>query len=234
MTSLFGKLRGVVLGNAHSVLDLVIDMNSIAVVKQYIRDLETARTGIATQAAVAKGRVTTITVDITNKSKEVAEAKENIDLLISDDDPTNDTNAVTIQLQVDELELQIETLKGDLETAETLSANMTETLKKIDQKHTEMMGQVRTLEQQEATANASELAASAIETAGKLSNFDSGASVDNLQERIRARKATADARLEQALGDVSGSTENSVALARAKKAIEERKAALNKPAAAAE
>lgn len=233
MTSLFSKARVLVLGNLHTLLDAAIDLNSIAAVKQHIRDLESARDGISYQAAAAKGRVTSVTDDIKNFEKEIAEAQGNIDLLLGDDNPDNDVNAVTIQMMVDSLASRVETLKGELETVSETASKMDEALQKIRQKHAEMVGQVRTLEAQDASAKASEQAADAIKAAGKISNFDSSSSIDNIQQRIRDRKATADAQLDQAFGDFGDSSSDSVALAKAKQTIEARKAALGKSAAAA-
>lgn len=232
MTSLFSKARVLVLGNLHTLLDAAIDLNSIAAVKQHIRDLESARDGISSQAAVSKGRVNSITADIKNLEKEIAEAQDNIDLLLGDDDPDNDANAVTIQMMADGLTTRVEALQSELATATETASKMDEALQKIRQKHAEMVSQVKTLEQMDASAKASEQAASAIEAAGKISNFDSSASIDNIQQRVRDRKATADAKLEQAFGGIDSTTDDSVALAKAKQAIAARKAALGKSAAA--
>lgn len=233
MASLFDKARTLLLGNLHSLLDAVIDLNSIAAVKQHIRDLESARDGISAQAAIATGRCNSIKAEIANMQLEIDEASANIDLLLGDDDPSNDANAVGIQIQADGLNTRMEALKSDLTIAEEMATNMRDALTKIRQRHGEMLSQVKTLEQQEASAAASEQAAGAIEQAGKLSNFDNSASIDNVAQRIRDRKATADARLEQAFGGMSGGTEDSVALAKAKKAIEARKAELSASKAAA-
>lgn len=233
MTSLFSKARVLVLGNLHTLLDATIDLNSIGAVKQSVRDLEQARDTISAQAAIATGRVNTLTSTIASKQKEVAAAQDNIDLLLGDDDASNDAGAVTIQLQVDALNGEILSMQEDLQTAQKTKTDLTDALGKINTKHAQMVSQVKKLESDDSSARASEQAAGALEQVGNLSNFDSSQSIDNMADRIRDRKATADARLEQAFGGITSGTDDSVALAKAKKAIEARKAALGKTAAAA-
>jgi phage shock protein A len=230
MSSLFSKARVFVLGNLHELMDAAIDLNSVASVKQYIRDLESARDGIRIQAATATGRVTTLTANIANLQKEIDENTSNIDLLLGDDDPSNDSNAVTIQLTVDNLKSRLESNQTDLATAQQMANSMNDAVQKIVTKHGQMASQLRTLEQQAASADANEQAANAMEAVASLSNIDSSSTIDNVSERIQARAATAKARLDQAFGSVSSGADDSVALAKAKKAIEDRKAALGKTA----
>ncbi len=234
MQSLFRKTRVLVLGNLHMLLDKAIDINSIPVLEQYVRDLETAQNGVMVQAASAKGNVTTIERNIANLRSQVDENQKNIDLLLGDNDPDNDSHAVTIEMQSQGLQSQIKTLEDSLENAKKLASNMDDAVGKIKGKHTEMMSRLNELRQLNQSANATEQAATALDQAASLSGgIDASSSIDNVEARLRARNDVANARLEEAFGGVSGNTDDAVALAKAKDAIAARKAELNKTAVAA-
>ena len=54
MASIFSKVRALALGNIHDLLDKAIDLNSPAVVRQYVRDLGEAKEQLADEAAAQK------------------------------------------------------------------------------------------------------------------------------------------------------------------------------------
>ena len=132
MASLLQKIGLVISGNAHELVDAVIDMNNPAIVKQEIRRLEKARDTLRTQTAVATGQVSMTMKDIAGLEKQLGETQENIDLLLSDDDETNDPNALALQVQANGMSQQIEGKKGDLIVAEQTETTLKGVYDKVD------------------------------------------------------------------------------------------------------
>ncbi|MEK7566941.1 MAG: PspA/IM30 family protein, partial [Patescibacteria group bacterium] len=60
MAGIFKKFRDLGLASIHSLLDKAIDLNSVAVVKQHVRDLENALSELENGAAEAAGYVRTL------------------------------------------------------------------------------------------------------------------------------------------------------------------------------
>lgn len=233
MASLYDKVSALFMGNLHALVDKAIDMNSIPVVKQHIRQLENARNDIASQTAIQTGRVNSLRSEIGRIEQELKVANDNIDLLLGDSDPTNDARAVTIQLRVNGLKQKIAGRTEDLKVAEQTATAMNQALKKIKDRHKTMVDQIASLESLERQAAAKESAAKALKQVGGLANTGDGVSIDNVEQRLRDRSAAADAILNQQLDSIAENSDETEELARAKRDIEDRRNALKGSASAA-
>ena len=226
MASLFSKTRIAVLSNLHTLLDKVIDLNSIGAIKQHIRDLEEAKEQIADEAAIAKGRVTSADKETAQLKAKIAATNENIDAILNDGDPSNDHLAEKLDVKLQDME---NTLAGNQEEHDTLKKTaeaLAQAADKLSGKHAEMLSNLKRLEQLERTAKAKEQAAAALNAAGKVTAGAGEVSVDNIEQCLREKSNVADAKFERAMGDLNSQDDGDVAAALAKSRIAARRAKL--------
>ena len=223
MAGIFGKIRTLVLGNVNDILDAAIDLNSTAAIKQHIRDLEEARDSLGGEVAVASGRVASLAQQIATFKAKMETTTGNIQLIMGDGDESNDNLAEPLMASLIGLEKQMADRVTEQKTAADTEAALKQAHGRVAEKHREMLERVRALEQMERSTRAKEKAAGALKSAGRLANMDAGASVDNVEQRMRDNSAVADAKLKQALGDLGDGVDMSVMAAKAKQRIAARR-----------
>lgn len=224
--SLASKVSTLIRGNVHELLDKLIDLNSMAAVKQHVRDLETASEQIDRNAAVAKGRVKQAEGEIAEIQKGIAKDNGKIDLILGDDDDTNDDLALPIQKRVKAAEEEVASKQEDLVTLKKTADALGQASAKLHAKTEEMIKQCKRLADMERTAAAQEQASSALKAANSAAAVGSKASIDNVAQKIRDRSAAAGAVFDQQMGEMASSGDDAVADIEAKQALAARKAAL--------
>lgn len=194
MTSIFSKVRVIVLGNVHTILDKAIDMNKIASVEQYVRDLQDARKDLEGELAEQKYSLTVKQNNLASHKKREAELVANIQRL--GDVPASKTLAVELlglrKTIVDEEQMVV----SDQDTV----TKLTTVVAQVNQKEAEMQRQLGTLRAQESTAKAKTRAADAIERIGAAT--EAGGSVDSMVDSIGRQAARADAQLDRAVAGI--------------------------------
>lgn len=220
MATVGEKVRTIVLGNLHELLDKTIDLNSTGAIKQHIRDLETARDKITDEAAIAKGRLLTLQSEIRDLNVQISTTNENIELFIGDGDPSNDQLAETLEARLIGFEKKLADKKEALAAETTTSTALEEASSRLRAKHAEMVEILRKLESIERTTRAKETAAAALRQASKTGEV----SVDNVTQRLRQREIVANARFERALGDMADKVDADVVAEQARKRIAARRA----------
>lgn len=225
MATIFQKLRTAILGNLHDLLDKTIDLNSIAAVKQHCRDLEEAKDKTQDAAAKARAELGILEGQVKAIELKIGQDNEHIDLLLGDDDPSNDNVAEKIQERVLENEENVTGLREELANAKEISDSLADAVGKINGKHAEMLRNIRKLERLDRAASGKEQAASALKQAGSAVSAAGSASIDDVAARLKGRAAVADERFKDAMGGVSG-IEEAVSTAKAKNLIAERRAKL--------
>lgn len=223
METIFRKLRVILLGNAHALLDKVIDEMSVTAIQQNIRDLEAAIEELEENAAKAEGEMNTAITRMTRIQAQVDELNQNIDLILGDGDDSNDHLALPLQARLTGLETDLETAKSEVETYRQTMQAVDKIVSALKAKHQSRLAKLAFFESQDKTSKAKEEAAEAIEMASKLGD---GPSVDNIAKRIETRSNIADARLRRAMKDMDTSMGEDVILADAKAKLAARKAAL--------
>lgn len=226
MASLFQKIRTVTLGNLHALLDKVIDLNSVAAVRQHIRDLEEAKEEIADSAAVAKARVASLTNEAKALQVKIQNTNDNIDLVLSDSDATNDHLAEPLEVRLIGYEEDLATRQAELEEATTTANALAAATSKLQTKHQEMLVNLRRLESLERAAKAKEKAAAALRQAAKAGTSGAAASVDSVERRLREKAVVADARFDRAMGEAEDGVDTGVTALRARQRLAERRARL--------
>lgn len=225
MTSLFEKARVVVLGKMHSLLDEVA--NTPDAYKQRIRDLESALADLRAAGDEATGTRNGYQRNISKLQADQANKQADIDLLLGDDDSTNDGAALRLQLDMEDVTAQMESL-GALEAeANNNRVMLQEAVDKLEMKHRTMVAGLNRITLAAAASKAKNRASSAAEAALEASNAADGASIDSIEANINHDKDVADARFDRVFDNLQSddtSPEEAAKLARAKAALQARRA----------
>lgn len=226
MAGLFEKARVVALSTAHALLDKAIDLNSIGVVRQYVRDLENSLEDLQDAAAVAAGHVRTVTREGEQLEAQVAELNRNIDFILSDNKPENDHLATPLEARLIGLEERLRATKEETTASETTARALSEAASALKAKHAAMAQQLQRLEAMDRATKAKEQAAGAMRRAGRIASAGADVSVDDVTARVQRRADVADARFARAMGEMAGQVERDVVLAQAEARLAQRKARL--------
>jgi len=230
MAGIFEKARVAALSSAHSLLDKIIDLNSIGAVKQYVRDLENALEDLEDAAATAAGHLRTVQRDTLQLQSQARELDRNIDFILSDNKPENDHLAKPLEARLIALEQRVKGKDVEMADGQKSSQALNQAVTALQAKYQNMVGQMQRLEAMDSAARAKESAVQAMRNAGRISSTAGNVSIDAVADRIQRRSDVADAKFEQAMGDMTDQVEKDVVLAEAEARLEQRKARLALPA----
>lgn len=181
---LFSKIRTVSLAYANTIVDKVIDENSIPVVKQHIRDIETARDQISHESAVASANVKILQQNIDGKAHLIElDKKRASDFLAQNNEPA----ARAVASRIHDEQTEYDSLKEQMDPAQTQAQQMQTTLQQLITRHDSLMSQLRRLESEDHTATALHTANSALKSVAALTSNDVNSSVDNVEQKIHQR-----------------------------------------------
>jgi phage shock protein A len=218
---LFDKVRVGVFARMNKLLD--DNLNTPDDYKQRIRDLEIALADLRSAHDEAVGGVNGLQRQITGLNGANASDQADIDLLIGDDDPSNDGSAINMQLKVEDRTEEITSLATVLEQAQTQKSQLDTAVAQLEAKHAEMVRNLKRLTLTAASTSSLNRASGAIEAAGTASN--AAGSVDDIQSRLNSDADTAKARFDRVVVGLNAGTNDAdaVRLARAKAALDARR-----------
>lgn len=204
MASLFEKARTFVLSNLHSLLDAAIDLNSVEAIKQHVRDLEDAQRNLMQALAGAKGNVSALRGQLASVEARIKDLTGKIELLLGDDDASNDHYADPFGEQIGDCEEELGSLREELVAAEQEVGALEQASGQLAGKVGEMHTQLRKLASMERTAAAKERAANAVSSASAALSSGVDGSVDSVTKRLQQRAGTAEASFAQAMDGLDG------------------------------
>jgi phage shock protein A len=231
MAGLFQKARIAALSAAHTLMDKVVDLNSIGAVKQYVRDLENALEDLEDASAAAAGHVRTVQRDADQIQYQIKELNQNIDFILSDNKPDNDVLATPLEARLIGLEQRMSTKAEEISTGQKTSQALLEAVSTLRTRYQNMVEQVIRLEAMDKATKAKESAVEAIRQAGQIASAGADVSIDAVADRIQRRADVADARFERAMGEMNDQVTKDVVVAQAQARLEARKARLALPGA---
>ena len=158
------------------------------------------------------------------------ELNQNIDFILSDSNPANDYLAKPLEARLIGLEQRNNAKNEEITSTQQSSQALNEAVSTLQTKYQNMVEQLQRLEAMDTAAKAKESAAQAIRNAGRMASAGGTVSVDDISDRIQRRSDVADAKFQQAMGDMSGQIEKDVVMAQAEARLEQRKARLSLPA----
>lgn len=215
MASILDKLRNFTLSNLHSLLDAAIDLNSVEAIKQHVRDLETAHRDMLAALAGAKGNVSALTAQSLALQNRIIDLTRKIEILLGDDDESNDHFADPFGEQIGDSEEELGVLDGEIEGARAQVAALENAEGQIASKVQQMHGELRRLSSMERAAAAKEKAAGALGAASAALSSGVDGSVDSVKARLQQRSGTADAAFQQATDGLDGAGGAEAAVRRA-------------------
>lgn len=231
--TLFSKARLLTLSVAHSLLDKGIDLNSVEAVKQNIRDFETSIQELESARATHRGLLRGLTRDKLELQARKLRLNEEIDILVDDNDPSNDHHAATLEAELMGVEPlladKVEEDKDMLATIETMG----KTISSMTAVLTTRKSQLSRLESMKHSAGAKESAASAMRQAKDSMSTGVDASVDSVAARIQKRYDIADEQLKAASDGFTTAAQSDSGMATVAARLAKRQAALKAQKASA-
>ena len=205
--SIFDKARVITLGSVNDLLDTVIDRNSASVVRQRVRDLETAIANLSNNNVINIGNLRTLT-----RQKEELDAKIANDLItISHLQKSNDPNAPAIARTKAGLVLseknESTTLSLQIASQTKTNSDFALTLAKLEAEHDQMVARVHELETIERDTKTKQQAAHAISAAGTALSATNSTSIDATRAKMLAKNDVANAQFDAAMETVPTSAE---------------------------
>lgn len=202
MASIWDKVRTLGLSTIHGLLDRAIDTNSPEALKQHLRDLEDALRDLRNALAGSIGNVTAAKQRIAGIEAKKTATESNIELLLSDDDTSNDKFAEPLGVKLVQYEKDLEAANEELAALEVEQNALQTAEDQLEDKVEEMQGHVARLASLARKAAAQERAAASISSAASALGMNGTTSVDSIEERLRARSGAAEAKLGMAMGDL--------------------------------
>lgn len=201
--SIISKIRLITLGNVHQLLNQLIDLNSIAAVEQYLRDLEEALEDLEGDASEAEGRKRHMLKLRNVKQGELNGLNDSITLILTDGNPANDHLTEAMGVKAVGIRNALQTLEAQVSDATEADTLIDAAVSKLQAKVQAMKDQLNNLRLLEESTKAKERGAAALTAAAKVLGEGEGVNVDNVTARIQERAATADVKLEKALGTMN-------------------------------
>lgn len=222
--TIFQKLRLITLSNIHTLLDGIKDLNNIGDYEQYIRDLDAARNQLDDQAAASRGRKQFLEQQIITANARCEAADEQINLLLGDDDPSNDHLAMPLQLQFDAAKQQIAGAEIELNTVQSTVSQFDQAVQRLDVRLMEARGKLETLRSMDQATKSKEKAAKALEGI----DFGSAPDTAEVESKMMERASVADNALNRSLNQVNNAVGGvSAAEAAAEAALIQRRAKIS-------
>ncbi len=224
MAGIFDKISTLIGSNIHALLDAAIDLDSVGACKEQVRKIEDESNNLKRHAAAARADVGMAQAAVDGTKHRIDENTANAQMLLSDDDPSNDNVATTLMEEVVTLQETLAEQEQALADAKKVADGMAEASNKLSAKKTELIRNINRLENMQRTSNAKKNAADALTQVAALSNGAGAVSVDDIAARMKREGAVQDERLNEALASTSGgSSADAVRAAKAKALIEQMK-----------
>lgn len=200
MASFVEKVRLVVLGTAHDLLDRAIDMNSPSALRQYTRDLEEALERLRSEAAIQAAQVRTLEREKGDVQEKLIVREAAVSKLLN----AGQRDAAKLKAaEIVNLRSRSEQLTTQVAAQGTVSNNLDQAVAKLEARHSDMLNRVRDLERLDRESKAKEHAADAVRAANRLVDGGADLSIDAIESHMRERNDVANEKFERAMGSAS-------------------------------
>jgi phage shock protein A len=219
MASLLEKVSTLIQANLHSLVDNALKANSMAVIDQYIRDVDNNLDALEDAAATVGGQVKTIQRKRDDFAKQVAELDHNIDLFVSQG---KDDLARAAQAKYNSTKSLLDTYVGQLERQEKEYKSLLDARLKLQAKLTTIKQQREEMAALLDLAKAKEITNKTIKSLDDLAGVGD-ADVARMAEGIRTRLDQASARAEVAATNLDAQMDDTLGRGELDAQLEERK-----------
>jgi phage shock protein A len=135
MATLLEKVSTLISANLHSLIDMALKSNSLAVVDQYIRQVEDQLENLTDAAATVGGELRTLKRKLQEHQDKAAELDKAIDAFLQEG---NETAAVAAQSRFNSAEQLIETYKTQIARLEEEFQKLLDAKVKLEARHATM------------------------------------------------------------------------------------------------
>ena len=192
MASLLEKVQTLVSANLHYLVDQALKQNSIAVINQYIREVEDNLEDLSEATATVGGQVKTLRRKHEEYQARAAELDRNIDLFLQEG---RDDLAAAAQSKLNSTQRLVETYAQQLEQMEREYQSLRDARLKLEAKLTTIKQEREHLEALLELAKSKEITVKAIKSLDDLAGVGD-ADVARIADSIRARLDRASAESE--------------------------------------
>ncbi len=210
MASLIEKVNTLISANLHYLVDQALQSNSIAVIQQYIREVENNLQDLTEATVTVGGQVKTVRRKYEEQQAKAAELDRNIDLFLQQG---RDDLARAAQSQLNSAQRLVETYGSQIEQMQREYQSLLDARLKLEAKLTTIRQERQELEALLELAKAKEITAKTIKSLDDLSgagDADVARIADSIRSRLDRASAESEMRaasLDKQMDDVLGRSE---------------------------
>lgn len=219
MASLLEKVSTLIQANLHALVDSALRSNSMAVIDQYIRDVDNNLDALEDAAATVGGQVKTLERKAAEYKKQMDELDRNIDLFLTQG---KEDLARAAQAKLNTVRGLYETYTGQLERQQREYKALLDARLKLQAKLTTIRQQREEMVALLDLAKAKEITNKAIRSLNDLAGVGD-ADVARMAEAIRVRLDQASARAEMAAQNLDAQMDEALGRGELDAQLEERK-----------
>jgi phage shock protein A len=219
MASLLEKVSTLIQANLHSLVDRALQSNSMAVIDQYIRDVDNNLDALEDAAATVGGQVKTLQRKRDEFKKQMDDLDRNIDIFLTQG---KEDLARAAQAKMNSTKGLFETYSGQLERQEREYKSLLDARLKLQAKLTTIRQQREEMAALLDLAKAKEITNKAIKSLDSLAGVGD-ADVSRMAEGIRSRLDQASARAEIAAQNLDSQMDDALGKGELDVQLEERK-----------
>jgi phage shock protein A len=219
MASLLEKVSTLIKANLHSLVDQALQQNSMAVIDQYIRDVDNNLDALEDAAATVGGQVRTIQRKRDDLKKQMEDLDKSIDIFLTQG---KEDLARAAQSKMNSVKSSYETYDGQLERQEREYKSLLDARLKLQAKLTTIRQQREEMAALLDLAKAKEITNKAIKSIDDLAGVGD-ADVARMADSIRSRLDQASARSEIAAQNLDQQMDDALGRGELDAQLEERK-----------
>lgn len=219
MASLLEKVQTLIQANLHSLVDNALKANSMAVIDQYIRDVDNNLDALEDAAATVGGQVKTLQRKRDEYQKQTTELDKNIDLFLTQN---KEDLARAAQAKLNSVKNLYETYQGQLERQEKEYKSLLDARLKLQAKLTTIRQQREEMAALMELAKAKEITNRTIKSLDDLAGVGD-VDVARMAETIRSRLDKASAEAEVKASSLDQQMDESLGRGELDAQLEERK-----------
>lgn len=219
MASLLDKVSTLIQANLHSLVDNALKSNSMAVIDQYIRDVDNNLDALEDAAATVGGQVKTLERKRDEYKKQMDDLDRNIDLFLTQN---KDDLARAAQAKLNSVKGLYDTYNSQLERQQKEYKSLLDARLKLQAKLTTIRQQREEMVALLDLAKAKEITNKAIKSLDDLAGVGD-ADVARMADSIRTRLDQASARAEMAASNLDAQMDDTLGRGELDAQLEERK-----------
>lgn len=205
--SIFSKVTLIAKASTHSVLDKIIDANSVPAHEELIRELEAALQTESTACIKADVAAKSIHLQIAAIQTHIDEYLAGIQTNMDDGDPTNDDDQLVMAQHVTDLKEELEDVKSQEASTIANHKALAETVTKLREKRDTMVKELQQLRRAVAQAADDTQALNAVRKVQDLTTGVDSTHLGGALEAAKQKSAVAREELNQAVGGMQSSPE---------------------------